>query len=61
MRMFLFAPRLVVVLLARLMHEVELVHQAAFLQQLQRAVDGDAVQFRVFLFRQLERRSASRC
>ena len=53
-RVFLLAPRLIIVLLAGLVHEIELVHQAAFLQQLQRAVDGDAIQLRVFLLRQLK-------
>ena len=52
-RVFLLAPRFVVVLLAGLMHEIQLVHQAAFLQQLQRAVDGDAIQLRVLFLRQL--------
>ena len=47
-RMFLLAPRLIIMLLAGLMHEVELVDQAAFLQQFQRAVDGDAIELRVF-------------
>ena len=47
--MLLFAPRLVVVLLARMMHQVKLVNQTAFLQELQRAVHGDAVQLRIAL------------
>ena len=52
--MFLFQPRLVVVLVAIVMHQVQLVHQAACLQQLQRPVHGDAVQLRIFFARQRE-------
>ena len=37
-------------LFARLMHKIELVDEAAFFEQLQGAVDSDAVQFRVTLF-----------
>jgi len=52
-RMFLLAPRLVIMLLSRLVHQIQLIDQPAFLQQLQCAVDGDAIQFRIFLFRHL--------
>ena len=44
--MFLFQARLVIVLVPVVMHQVQLVHQAARLQQLQRPVNGDAVQLR---------------
>ena len=52
-RVFLLAPRLIIVLLSRLMHQIQFVDQAAFLQQLECAVDRDAIQLRVFLFSQL--------
>ena len=52
--MFLFQPSLVVVLVAVMMHQVQLVHQAARLQQLQRPVNGDAIQFRIFFTRERE-------
>ena len=52
--MFLFQARFVVVLVAIVMHQVQLVHQAAGLEQLQRPVDGDAVQLRIFFARQRE-------
>src|SRR5215469_11459988 len=52
--MFLLAARFVIMLLARLMHQVELVHQTAFLQQLQGAVNGHAVELRVALLRHLK-------
>lgn len=52
-RMFLLAARFVVVLLAGLMHEVQLIDQATFLEQLQRPVDGNAIQLRIFFFREL--------
>ena len=62
-RMFLLAARFVVMLFARLMHQVQLVHQAAFFEQLQRPVNGHPVQLRIFLLRQLKsarRRDAAR-
>ena len=46
--MFLFQARFVIVLVAVMMHQVQLVHQAAGLQQLECAVDGDAVELRIF-------------
>jgi hypothetical protein len=52
-RMLLLAPGLIIVLLPGLVHKIELVDQAALLEQLQCAVDGDAIQLRVFLFREL--------
>ena len=54
MRVFLFAAGLVIMLFARLMHEIELVHEAAFFKQLERAVNGHAVQFRVALLGEVE-------
>src|SRR6185312_15938909 len=52
-RVFLLAPRLVIMLLARLVHQVELIDQAAFFQQFQRAIDRDAIEFRILLARHL--------
>ncbi len=51
--MFLLAARLIVMLFAGLVHEVQLIHQSAFLQQLQSAVNSDAIQFRIFIPRHL--------
>ena len=53
-RVLLLQPRLVVVLVAVVVHQVQLVHQAAGLEQLQRPVDGHAVQLGIFFARQLE-------
>jgi len=53
-RMLLLQPCLVVMLVADVVHQVQLVHQAARLQHLQRAIHRDPVQLRVFFFRQLE-------
>ncbi len=53
-RVFLLETRFVVVLIAVVMHQVQLVHQAAGLEQLERAVDGDAVDFGIFFARQLK-------
>ena len=52
-RVFLLAARLVKVLLAGLVHQIEFIHQATFLEQLQRPVNSHAIQFWIFLFRQL--------
>ena len=38
-----FHPRFVVVLVSLDVHQVEFVHQAAFLEHLERTIDGDAV------------------
>ena len=54
MGMFLFQPRLVVVLVPVVMHQIQLVHQAAGLQELERPVNGDPVQFRIFFARERE-------
>src|SRR5580698_3424147 len=54
MGMFLFQTRLVVVLVPVVMHQVQLVHQAARLQKLERPVNGDPVEFRIFFARQRE-------
>src|SRR5262249_15291908 len=45
----LLGPRLVIVLVAAVVHQGELVDQAAFLQQFQRAVDCDAVELGILL------------
>src|SRR5580698_2425084 len=52
MGMFLFQPRLVVMLVPVVMHQVQLVNQTAGLQELERSVNGDPVQLRVFFARQ---------
>ncbi len=54
MGMFLLQPRLVIVLIAAIVHQVQFIHQTARLQHFQRAIDGDPVQLRVLFFRQLE-------
>jgi chromate transporter len=51
--MLLLAPRLVEVLFARLMHQIQLIHQAAFFQQLQRPVNRHPVELWIFLLRHL--------
>jgi hypothetical protein len=51
---FLFAARFVKMLLTRLVHEIELVHESTFLEELEGAVDGDAVELRVFFPGELE-------
>src|ERR1700677_2305074 len=53
-RMFLFEACFVVVLIAPVMHQVELTHQTAGLEHLEGAIDGDAIDFRVALLSQLE-------
>ena len=52
--MFLLEARFVIVLVAVVMHQVQLVHQAACFQQLERPVDCDPVQLGVFFARQFE-------
>src|ERR1039458_5394610 len=42
-RVLLLQPGFVVVLVARVVHEVQLIHQAASLEHFQRTVDRDAV------------------
>ena len=49
----LFQARFVIVLVPVVVHEVQLVHQPAGLEQLQRPVDRDAVDFGILLARQL--------
>jgi hypothetical protein len=53
-RVFAFHARLVIMLVAGVMHEVQLIHQAAVLEHLQRAVHRDAIHLRVALAGQLE-------
>jgi len=48
-RVFLLAPSLVVVLFARLMHQIKLIHQTALLQQLESPIDSDAIELGVLL------------
>jgi len=50
-RVFLLEPRLVVVLVSAIMHQVQLIHQPAALQHLERAIDRHAIQLRIFLLR----------
>ena len=47
-RVLLFQPGLVVVLIAGVVHQVQLIHQAAVLEHFQGAVDRDAVQLGIF-------------
>ena len=53
-RVFLLQPRLVVMLVAAVVHEVQFVHQTGHLQHLQRAIHRHPVQLRILLFRHLE-------
>ena len=52
-RMFLLQTRLVVVLVSAVMHQIQLIHQPARFEELQRAVHGDAVKFGVDFLGQL--------
>ena len=49
----LLEASLVIMLIAAVMHEVELIHQPAFLEHLERAIDSDAVELGIFLLGQL--------
>ena len=53
-RVLLLQPRLVVMLVAAVVHQVQFVHQTARLQHFQRAIDRDPVELRVLLLGQLE-------
>jgi len=53
-RVFLFSARLIKVLFTGLMHQIEFVNKPAFLEELERAVNGDAVELWVFLLGELE-------
>ncbi len=48
--------RFVVMLIAAVMHQVELIDESTLFEHLQGAVDGDAVEFGVFLFGKFEER-----
>src|SRR6185503_12275070 len=48
MRMLLFQTGLVVMFFALEMSQIQLVHQSAFLEQLQGAIYGDAIEFGIF-------------
>ena len=47
-RVLLFQPGFVVMLFALEVRQIQLVHQAAFLEQLQRAIHGDAIELGIF-------------
>ena len=53
-RVLLLQAGFVIVLVAAVVHQVQLVHQAALLEQLQRAVDGDAIELGILLLGQLK-------
>jgi hypothetical protein len=53
-RVLLLHARFVVVLVATVMHEVELVHQAAGFEHLQGAINRHAVDLRILRFGKLE-------
>jgi hypothetical protein len=55
-RMFLLESCLVVVLVAGVMHQIELIHQPAHLEQFERPVNRYAVQLRIFRFGELVQR-----
>lgn len=50
MSMLLLAPCFIVVLFAVEMHQIQLIHQAALFQKLQRTVHGDTIDFRISFF-----------
>jgi hypothetical protein len=52
-RVFLFEARLVIMLIAGVVHEVELVDEPALFEQFQRPVDGDAIELRVLFLGEL--------
>jgi hypothetical protein len=52
-RVLLLEASFVVVLIAGVMHEIELVDESAFLEQLERTIDCDAVEFRVLFLGKL--------
>ncbi len=54
MRVLALHARFVVVLVTGVMHQVQLIHQAAVLEHLEGAVDGDAIHFRVAFAGQLK-------
>src|SRR5262245_24416255 len=54
MSMFLLEARLVVVLIAAIMHEIELVDETAGLEHLERAIHRNPIQLRVLLLGHLK-------
>ena len=52
---FLLQSGLVIMLIAALMHQVELVDESALFEHLQGAVDGDAIELRILLFGEFEK------
>jgi hypothetical protein len=52
-RVFLLEASLVIMLIAGVVHQVELVNKATFLKQFQGPVDGDAVKFRILFLGKL--------
>ena len=52
-RVFLLEARFVIMLIARMMHQIELIDQAAFFKQFERPVDRDAIEFRIFFLGEL--------
>ena len=54
MRVLLLQASLIVVLVAFVVHEIQLIHQAALLQQLERPVYGNAVELGVLLLGELK-------
>ena len=53
MRVFLLQASFVVMLIAGMVHEVELVDESAFFEQFQRSIDGDAIEFRILFLGKL--------
>jgi hypothetical protein len=52
--MLLLAARFVKMLLAGLMHQIELIHEAAFFKQFQSSIHRDAVEFGIFFLGELK-------
>jgi hypothetical protein len=53
-RVLSLAACLIIVLLTGLVHQIEFIDEAAFLEQLERSIDGDAIELRILFLRQLE-------
>ena len=52
MGMLLLEARFVIMLIAGVMHQVQLIHQPAFFKKFERSIDRDAIEFRVFFLGQ---------
>ena len=53
MRMFFLEARLVIMLIAGVVHQVELVDKSTFFEQFERSIDGDAIELGIFFLGKL--------